>query len=82
MVTMHDKKKQIKLSACFSSSYRSMIRTCSGMCPYETKRRFGVIPRRLKYDAVADDATQGVYLYRQPGMAHVRILLHGILNSP
>ena len=51
------------------------------MCSYETKRRtfisvsatidvFGVIPHRLKYDAVADDATQGVYLYRPPGMAH------------
>ena len=33
---------------------------------------FGVIPRRLKYDAIADDATQGVYLYRPPSMAHVR----------
>ena len=27
---------------------------------------FGVIPRRLMYDAVADDATQGVYFYRPP----------------
>ena len=31
---------------------------------------FGVIPRRLKYRAVADDATQGVYLYRPSGVAH------------
>ena len=31
---------------------------------------FGVIPHRLKYDAVADDATQSVYLYRPAGMAH------------
>ena len=33
-------------------------------------RRLGVIPHRLKYDAVADDATHDVYLYRPPGMAH------------
>ena len=31
---------------------------------------FAEIPHRLKYDAVVDDATQGVYLYRPPGMAH------------
>ena len=46
---------------------------------------FGVIPHRLKYDAVADDATQGVYLYRPPGMAHmvrtpILPLSHGILS--
>ena len=68
------------------------------MCSYENKRRgivtvisvsgsidvFGVITRRLNYDAVADNATQGVYLYRPPGMAHVRTpikaLLHGIFS--
>ena len=45
---------------------------------------FGVIPHRLKYDAVADDATQGVSLYRPSGMHIVRTpilpLSHGILS--